>query len=247
MTGSWDNEERAREWPVESLSAWAAAVVGHVEQSGGDGEAAYCSLYEFADTLGMWDDAPARGPGHVWTDAEVREVRRRVAHLLDAMRRAVALLPQHPAWITLQLVDLLDTSSGLPTLSAREVDRRTRYFALHRSSGRIVRTQFDLDIGACEPDDPWDHRRPETADEHPVELLAADVTRPRTLAELADDLREEATRASFPERAIEKVREAAALAQQFRTEAASSLLEQVLEILYEEIAALGDFRTRLLD
>jgi hypothetical protein len=247
MSSFWDDEERRREWPIESLSAWAAAVVDRVERSGGNGESAYCSMYELADTLGMWEGKSSRGPGQVWTEADLRETRRRFAHLLGPMRESSALVPEHPVWITLQLVDLLNTRAGLPVLSDREIERRTRYLKLQGTVERLIRTRFDLDIAMSGEEDGPDSRRPETADEGVVGLMDTERVRSRTLAELADDLREEAARSSLPHAAVDPLTEAALLAERDEVEAASTMLGQVEELLYDEMATLGDFRTPISD
>lgn len=247
MTGFWDNEEREREWPIESLSCWAAAVVDYVERSGGNGASAYCSMFELADLLGMWESRSTHMSGQVWTEADLRATRRRFAHLLDPMREFFDLVPAHPVWIALQLADLLNTDAGLPTLSAREVERRRRYLKLHGTVERTVRTQFDVDIAALEDDDGPDLRRPETADSGVAELMDSDHVRPRTLAEIADDLREEAARAYLPERAVEQLAEAAILTRRGEVVAASAIIGRVVEILYDEMTTLGDCRTPLSD
>jgi hypothetical protein len=245
MAGYWDNPARAREWPIESLSPWAAAVVEAVERKRGKGESAYCSMFELADLVGGWEGRSTFGPGQVWSEPDLVQVRSRFAHLMEPMRAASALLPEHPGWISLQVTDLLDTGPGLPSLSSREIDRRRQYIRLLGSAERLVRTQFDVEIAQSD-DVVWpDGRRPETADEDVAYLLAQSDVRPRTRVELADDIREEATRAYLPAHAVAQLSEAAILVQRGQADPASAALEKVVEYLYDEMTLLGDFRTRI--
>lgn len=245
MAGDWD-ERRAHEWPIESLSAWAAAVVEEVENRGGDGDSAYCSMYELADTLGMWEWSTIRAPGQLWTERDLRETRRRYAHLLEPMRRSADRIPGQPAWMTIQLVDLLCTEAGLPTLSRREVDRRTRYCKLVAAAERMIQTQFSVSMPAY-GDDTEDSRRPETADEPISGLTDTESVRPRTLEEVADDLREEAGRADLPDPAVDMLVTASTLIHAGEVGAALTMLDQVVDRLYEEMGRFGDFRSRLAD
>jgi hypothetical protein len=245
--GVWDHPEMAQEWPVEALSAWAAHVVDAVERARGNATAAYSSLHELADELAMWDDHFSRGPGQVWFEGDLQAARRRVAHLLDAMRGARHLIPGQPAWLTLQLVDLLAPGPGLPQLCARETERRTRYQRLHGTIERIVRSRFDIEIAGVDEVDPWDPRRPETADEGVHGLLDPENVRPRTLDELADDLHEEAARSHVPQSAVEFFTRAASLLRSGDLAAVPPVLEQVEACLLAEIDGLGDFRTPLGD
>lgn len=243
MMSVWDDPERAREWPIESLSPWAAAVVEAVERRGGNGDAAYSSMFELADMLGSWEPGSALQPGQVWTEAHLRETRRRFGYFIELMRASSALVPEHPAWITVQLVDLLDVSPGLPALSVREIDRRTLYTRLLRSAERLVRTQFDLGIAEAGSDGS-DDRRPETADDPISDLFDREHVRPRTRAEVADDLREEAARSFLPDEAAAALSEAATLVE-FGSTRASAMVEGAVELIYREMGALGDFRRRL--
>lgn len=202
-------------------------------------------MFELADMLGSWEPRSTFQPGQVWTEAALRETRRRFGHYIGFMRASSALVPEHPAWITVQLVDLLDEGTGLPALGTREIDRRTLYMKLLRSAERLVRTQFDLEIAVVGSDEP-DDRRPEAADEGALDLLDREHVRRRTRAELADDLREEAARSFLPDEAAVAVSEAADLVHLGSTRA-SAKLDRAVERIYREMETLGDFRGRVSD
>jgi hypothetical protein len=245
--GVWDHPEMAQEWAVEALSAWAAHVVEGVERARGNATAAYSSLHELADELSMWDDHFSRMPGQVWFQGDLQAARRRVAHLLDGMCGARHLISGQPAWLTLQLEDLLAPGPGLPRLSVRETERRIRYLRLHGTVERLVRSRFDIEIAAVQEADPWDPRRPETADEGVHGLMDPENVRPRTLDELADDLHEDAGRSHVPQSAVEFFTRAATLLRSGDLAAVPAVLEQLEECLLAEIDGLGDFRTPLRD